>query len=130
MRITFSFVLLLFTDSRWKTFVVICSHPYNKLLCANDRLRDTKAREQIFSNATGMERLLSVFPAVGERYRLKFPIVEPSSLPFSSILDPNICLRILFSNTLSLDSSLNVRDYVSQPYSTTGNIIVLRSLIF
>ena len=38
---------------------------------------------------------------------------------------PNICLRILFSNTLSLDSSLNVRDHASQPYSTTGNIIVL-----
>ena len=45
--------------------------------------------------------------------------------PFSSLLGPNICLRILFSNTLSLHSSLNVRDHVSQPYSTTGNIIVL-----
>ena len=31
---------------------------------------------------------------------------------------------VLFSNTLSLDSSLNVRDHVSQPYSTTSNIIV------
>ena len=39
-------------------------------------------------------------------------------------------LRILFSNTLSLDSSLNVRDHVSPPYSTTGNIIVLYILIF
>ena len=34
--------------------------------------------------------------------------------PFSSLLGPNIRLRILFSNTLSLDSSLNVRDHVSQ----------------
>ena len=50
--------------------------------------------------------------------------------PFSSHLGPNIRLRILFSNTLSLDSSLNVRDYVSQPYITTGNIIVLYILIF
>ena len=33
-------------------------------------------------------------------------------------------LRILFSNTLSLRSSLSVRDHASQPYSTTGNIIV------
>ena len=49
---------------------------------------------------------------------------------FSSLLGPNIRLRILFSNTLSLDSSLNVRDHVSQPYSTTGNIIVLYILIF
>ena len=41
-------------------------------------------------------------------------------------MSPNIRVRILFSNTLSLHSSLNVRDHVSQPYSTTtlGNIIV------
>ena len=52
---------------------------------------------------------------------MKFLIVEPSPLP---IPIPHH-LRILFSNTLSLYSSLNVRDYVSQPYSTTGNIIVL-----
>ena len=30
-----------------------------------------------------------------------------------------------FDPTLSLHSSLNVRDHVSQPYSTTGNITVL-----
>ena len=42
---------------------------------------------------------------------------------------PNIRLRILFSNTLSLHSSLNVREHVSQPYSTTGNIIALCILI-
>ena len=55
-------------------------------------------------------------------------IMEPS--PFPILLGPNICLRILFSNTLSLDSSLNVRYHVSKPYSTTGNIIVLYILIF
>ena len=59
---------------------------------------------------------------------MKFLIVEPSPLPI--LLDPNIRLRILFSNTLSLDSSLNVRDHVSQPHSTTGNTIVLYILIF
>ena len=48
---------------------------------------------------------------------------------FASLLGPNIRLRILFSNTLSLHSSPNVRDHVSQPYSTTGNIIVLYILI-
>ena len=36
---------------------------------------------------------------------MKFLIVEPSPLP---ILGTNICLRILFSNTISLHSSLNV----------------------
>ena len=33
--------------------------------------------------------------------------------PFSSLLGPNICLKFLLSNTLSLDSSFNVRDHVS-----------------
>ena len=59
---------------------------------------------------------------------MKFLIVEPSLLPI--LLGPNIRLRILFSNTLSLRSSLNARDHVSQPYSTTGNTIVLYILIF
>jgi hypothetical protein len=31
----------------------------------------------------------------------------------------------MFSNTLSLSTSLNVRDQVSHPYRTTGKIIVL-----
>ena len=40
--------------------------------------------------------------------------------PFSSLLDPNTRLRILFSNTLSLRFSLNV----SQTYIWTGNVTV------
>jgi hypothetical protein len=39
----------------------------------------------------------------------------------SSLLGPNILLNTLFSNTLSLRSSLNVSDQVSHPYNTTGN---------
>jgi hypothetical protein len=35
-------------------------------------------------------------------------------------LVPNILLSTLLSNTLSLCSSLNVRDQVSHPYKTTG----------
>jgi hypothetical protein len=38
---------------------------------------------------------------------------------------PNIFLSTLFSNALSLCSSLNVRDQVSHPYRTRGKIIVL-----
>jgi hypothetical protein len=34
----------------------------------------------------------------------------------SSLLGPNILLNTLFSNTLSLRSSLSVSDQVSQPY--------------
>ena len=40
-------------------------------------------------------------------------------------MGPNIYLNILFSNTLSLCSSFNVRDLASHEYSTPGIIIVL-----
>ena len=59
---------------------------------------------------------------LGEGYRtlssslcsyLHFPV--PSSLP-----GPNILLNSLYSNTLSLRSSLNISDQVSHPYKTTG----------
>jgi len=43
----------------------------------------------------------------------------------SSLLGPNILLNTLFSNTLSLHSSLNVSHQVSHPYKTTDKIIVL-----
>jgi hypothetical protein len=42
----------------------------------------------------------------------------------SSLFGPNILLNTLFSNTLSLCSSLNVRDQVSHPHTTTEKIIV------
>jgi len=48
----------------------------------------------------------------------------------SSFLGPNIFLSTLFSNTVSLCSSLNVGDQVSHPYKTTGKVIVLYTLIF
>jgi hypothetical protein len=43
----------------------------------------------------------------------------------SSPLGPTIPLRTLFCDTLSLCSSLSVRDQVSHPYKTTGRIMVL-----
>jgi hypothetical protein len=46
-----------------------------------------------------------------------------------SLFGPDILLSTLFSNTLSLCFSLNVRDQVSHPYRTTGKIIVLYILI-
>jgi hypothetical protein len=48
----------------------------------------------------------------------------------SSPLGPSIPLTTLFSNTLSLCCSLNVRDQVSHPYKTTGRIMVLYILTF
>ena len=67
---------------------------------------------------------------LGERYKLlssSFRSLLHS--PFASLLGSNIRLRILFSNSFSLCSSLNVRYHASQPYSTTGNITVLYILI-
>jgi hypothetical protein len=62
---------------------------------------------------------------LGERYKQwSYSLWSLLHFPFSSLLDPNIHLRILLSNTFCLRFSLNVRDHASQPYSTTGNIIV------
>ena len=47
----------------------------------------------------------------------------------SSLLGPNNLLNNLFSNTLSLRSSLNISDQDSHPYRTAGNIIVLYNYI-
>jgi len=47
----------------------------------------------------------------------------------SSLLGPDILLSTLFSNTLSLRSSLNVSDQVSHPYKTTVKIKILYVLI-
>ena len=49
----------------------------------------------------------------------------------SSLLDSNILLNTLFSNTLSLGSSRNVSYQVSHPYKKKpGKIIVLYILIY
>ena len=55
--------------------------------------------------------------------KLHFPVTP-------SFLTPNIPLNTLFSNTLSLRSSLKVTDQVSHPYQTAGKIIFLYILIF
>ena len=68
----------------------------------------------------------------GEEYRsVSSSLCRFTPLPcyHVSLLGPNI-LRTLFSNTLSLHSSLNMSIQVSCPYKTTGKIIVLYFLIF
>jgi hypothetical protein len=63
-------------------------------------------------------------------------IMKPSLCSFfhpaitPSLFGPNILLNTLYSNTLSLCSSLTIRDHVSHPYRTTGKIIVLYILTF
>jgi hypothetical protein len=51
-------------------------------------------------------------------------------MQFSSFLFGHNILSTLFSDTLSPCPFLNVRDQVSQPYRTTGKIVVLYILIF
>ena len=62
----------------------------------------------------------------GEQYRpLSSSLCSFHHSPLTSfLLGPNILLNVLFYNTLSLRSSLNISDQVSHPYKTTGKIIV------
>ena len=64
---------------------------------------------------------------LGEEYRsLSSSLCNFLHSPVTpSLLGPNIFLNTLFSNTLSLRSSLNVSDQVSHPYKTTGKITEL-----
>jgi hypothetical protein len=62
---------------------------------------------------------------------MKLLIMQFSPNPVtSSLIGPNILLKTLSSNTLSLCSSLNVRDQVSHPHRTTSKTIVLYIAIF
>ena len=68
---------------------------------------------------------------LGEQYRsLSSSLCNFLHSPVTpSPLGPNIPLNTLFSNTLSLCSSLSVSDQDSHPYKTTDRIIVLYILI-
>ena len=68
----------------------------------------------------------------GEQYRsLSSSLCNFLHSPVTpSFSGPKILLNTLFSNTLSLCSSLSVSDQVSHPYKTTGKIIVPYILIF
>ena len=63
---------------------------------------------------------------LGEQYRsLSSSLCSFLHSPVTSfLLATNIPLSTLFSNTLSLRSSLGVSDQVSHPYKTTGKITV------
>jgi len=69
---------------------------------------------------------------LGEEYRsLSSSLCSfPRSPVTSSILGPNILLSILFSNTLSLLSSLCLGHQVSRPFQTTDKNIILYIFIF
>jgi hypothetical protein len=59
---------------------------------------------------------------------MKLLIMQPFST--SSLLGPNIFLRILFLDDLNLFSFLSVGDQVSHTYKATGKIINICILMF
>jgi hypothetical protein len=61
---------------------------------------------------------------------MKFIIMHFSSRFVFFPLGPNILLNTLFSKTLSLCSSLEVRDQILYPYNTTVKITIWFILIF
>jgi hypothetical protein len=69
---------------------------------------------------------LIILIILGEEYKLWGPsLCSFLQHPLTSFLfGPNIFLSTLFSNTLNLCSSANVRDQVSHPYRTTCKIKV------
>ena len=69
----------------------------------------------------------------GEEYRslTKLLLMQFLNSPVTSFfLGPNIFLNTLFSNTVSLRSSLTVSDQDPNPYKTMGKIMVLYIFIF
>jgi hypothetical protein len=68
----------------------------------------------------------------GEVYKLWSPslcsLLQPP-VP-SSLLGPNVLLRTLFPNALSLCPSISVKDQVLHPYETAGKLMFLYILMF
>jgi hypothetical protein len=70
---------------------------------------------------------LIILVMLGEEYKLwsssLCSLLHP--LVTSILFGPNIFLSTLFPDTLSLCSSLNVKDEISYQYKTTGKIVLL-----
>jgi hypothetical protein len=76
-----------------------------------------------FPSVSNIYSILSIL-IIHTAHAMKPHIMQFSRSPItSSFFGPNILLRTLRSNTLSLCSSLNFRNQVSHPYRTTGKIV-------
>ncbi|KAJ4451889.1 hypothetical protein ANN_03367 [Periplaneta americana] len=84
--------------------------------CAHSTTRNPPPTRHRYSTTAGTHGSVSVIES-GEEYKACRSVLCNflHSPVTSSLLDPNIFLRTLFSNTLNLCSSLKVRVQVSQP---------------
>ena len=116
---------------------------HNKLSrqCVNCFSRETSGNGTIISGF--LQTCYMSCPSQSSRFKIPnygktcFDDVHSSALynflhspVISSFLAPNVFLNTLFSYTVNLFSSLNVRYQVSQSYNTTGDIVVLYVLTF
>ena len=125
-------------NTSWRTIIMLSSHlrlglPSGLFLSGfSIKTLYTTLLSPIHATFTTHLILLDLITIFGEQYRSISPSLcsflhSPVILPLS---DPNIPLITLFSNTLSLRTSLKVSDQVSHPYKTRGKIIVLCILNF
>ena len=109
-------------SSKWS---LSFSFPHQKPVCSSSLIRATYHAHLIL--------LYSITRIIfGEEYRSLSSSLY-SSLHFSatsSLLGSYVFLSNLFSQTLSLLSSLIVSDHVSHPHRATGKIVILCILIF
>ena len=112
----------------WRAFLIISSHPRLGLPSGLFPHQYT-VLSPIRATCPAHPFILDMFTRIilVEDYRsLSFSLCSFIHSPVTSfLLGSNILLSTLFSNTLSLRSTLNVSDQVSQPYKTTGKIILL-----
>ena len=119
----------------WRSILILSSHPHMGL--SSGLYPSGFATKILYTPLLSPVR--STFPVhlilpylitrtiLGEQYRSLSSSLSSFllSLLTSSLLDSNIPLSTLFSNTISLRYTPNDSDQVSHPHKTTGKIIVL-----
>ena len=126
-------------STSWRSILILSSHPHlgipSSLLPSGFPSKTLYMPLLSPIHATYPAHLILLYlisqTILGEYRSLSYSLCSFLHTPITlSFIGPNNLLNTLFSNTLSLCSSLNVSDKVSHPYKTTSKIIVLYILIF